>query len=277
MSGRDDDTRVADDGSAPAPARRLHFPIKSVIALAIIVIVGLPVFSLLQPGYYRRYADLGPRMDNWSQSTHAKVPCSGCHVEPGVSGFLTFAAKSIPAFYSQLLHGPRPANLFGVPGRAACQECHTGYRQVSPNGDLLIPHRAHVEVLKLDCAVCHKDLVHVRNTLGYNKPSMSACLSACHNGKSATDKCVKCHTRKQVPDNHRRKDWLEVHSTLARTIDCGSCHAWSPDFCRECHLKRPASHAGNWKKLHGAVAKAGGDKGCLVCHEGGKSCRKCHD
>jgi hypothetical protein len=272
-----DEARTADGGSAGAPARKFRFPVKSAIALFLIVLLGLPVVSLLQPEYYRRYPDLGKRMDNWAGSTHARIPCAGCHVTPSPVGFLTFAAKSVPAFYSQLLNGPRPANLFGVPGRAACQECHTSYRQVSPRGDLLIPHRAHVEVLKLDCAVCHKDLVHSRNSLGYNRPMMSACLATCHDGKSATDQCIKCHTRKQVPENHRRKDWLAVHSTLARTIDCGSCHAWSPDYCRTCHLKRPKSHEGNWKTLHATSAKAQGTKGCLVCHEGGKSCKKCHD
>lgn len=276
MNARDE-ARTVDGAGAGAPARAFRFPVKSAVALVVIVLVGLPVFSLLQPGYYRRYPDLGKRMDNWATSTHARIPCAGCHVEPGPAGFLAFAVKSVPAFYSQLLHGPRPANLFGVPGRAACQECHTRYRQVSPRGDLLIPHRAHVEVLKLDCAVCHKDLVHSRNTQGYNKPTMSACLSACHDGTRATSACVKCHTRKQVPENHRRKDWLEVHSTLARTIDCGACHAWSPDYCRTCHIKRPKSHEGNWKTLHAARAKAQGTKGCLVCHEGGTSCKKCHD
>jgi len=271
-----DEARRVEDESADKPARSFRFPVKSAIALVVIVLLVLPVFSLLQPGYYRRYADMAKRMDNWEASTHAKVPCSGCHVDPGAAGFLTFSAKAIPAFYSQLLQGPEPTNLFSVPGRAACQECHTGYRQVSPNGDLLIPHRAHVEVLKLDCAVCHKDLVHSVNTAGYNKPAMAGCLK-CHNGKTAKAECVDCHTRKQVPESHRAKSWLADHSTAAKTVDCGSCHGFTPDYCRDCHAKRPKTHVGNWKTGHGVRAKAEGTKGCLVCHEGGKSCKKCHD
>ena len=105
-------------------------------------------------------------MENWQVSTHAKIPCSGCHVDPGMGGFLSFAGRSIPAFYSQLIYGPKPTNVLRIPNRQACQKCHTSYRQVSPNGDLLIPHRAHVEVLKLNCPVCHKNLVHSVNTQG---------------------------------------------------------------------------------------------------------------
>jgi hypothetical protein len=188
---------------------------------------------------------------------------------------LGFAAKSIPAFYSQLIFGPTDQNLLGVPDRAACQKCHTDYREVSPSGDLLIPHKAHVEVLKINCAVCHKNLVHSLNAAGFNKPEMQTCLSECHNGVKATNQCDKCHTRKQVPASHMAKNWLDIHPTMTATINCAQCHAWAPDYCRECHSHRPPSHVGNWKQLHQLRAKARGTKGCLFCH-GAAFCAKCH-
>ena len=263
--------------AAPAatPAKKRRFPTKSVLAVLVIVALGLPVFSTLQPGYYERYPDLRVRIDNWRKSTHARISCAQCHVDPGAVGFLTFAAKSIPAFYSQLILGPRPQNLLSAPSRAACQKCHTDYRQVSPAGDLLIPHRAHVEALHINCPVCHKNLVHSLNAQGFNKPEMQTCLSLCHNGVKAVNKCDKCHTRKQVPPSHMQADWLTVHPTMVGKIDCAQCHAWAPNYCRECHSHRPPSHAGNWKQLHQFRAKAQGTKGCLFCHAQA-FCNKCH-
>ncbi len=128
-----------------------------------------------------------------------------------------YGLASIPAFYSQLFLGTQTTNLLKPPSVAACQKCHTNYRQVSPNGDLLIPHKAHVVVLKMNCVECHKNLVHSANEKGYNSPKMATCLAKCHDGKTASNKCTDCHTRKQTPESHAQKNWLEVHSEQAAT------------------------------------------------------------
>lgn len=245
------------------------------LAVAFVVILVLPVVSVLQPGYYRRYPALGERMDNWKTSTHSKISCIACHVEPGAASFVTFAARSVPAFYSQLFTGPSDTNLLPAPSREACQKCHTQYRKVAPSGDLLIPHKAHVEVLDMECNECHKDLVHSLNRRGFNRPEMESCLEQCHDGDTASAECIDCHTRKQTPESHASKDWLAVHGAEAESgVDCAECHDWTPNYCSECHEKRPASHVGNWKKGHAEHAKIRGD-GCLVCHEE-KFCKECH-
>lgn len=245
------------------------------LGVAIAVLLVLPVVSMLQPGYYERYPALGLRMEHWATSTHSKISCAECHVEPGAMGFLSFSARSVPAFYSQLLQGPDRTNLMSAPSREACQKCHTSYRRVAPSGDLLIPHRAHVEVLGMECVACHEDLVHSVNRHGFNRPEMEMCLEQCHNGDTATDECIKCHTRKQTPATHTQPDWLEAHGDMAETQDCGQCHEWTPSYCTECHEKRPESHTGNWKTDHGPHAKVRGD-GCLVCHGGQEFCDECH-
>lgn len=244
------------------------------LAVLLIVVVVLPVYSTLQPDYYRRYPDLGPRMDHWAASTHSRISCGECHLDPGIGGVLAFSARAIPAFYSQLIQGPDSTNLLSTPTRKACQKCHTTYRAVAPSGDLLIPHKAHVEILKMECTTCHKDLVHSLNRRGFNRPDMETCLT-CHDGVTATNECVKCHTRKQTPASHKQKDWLEVHGSAAAKQDCAACHDWTLDYCAECHEKRPASHVGNWKKNHAEPAKARGN-GCLVCHGGEEFCKTCH-
>lgn len=250
--------------------------IAGILVIVVLVVAFLPQFSTLQPAYYERYEGMHVRMVNWRASTHARIGCISCHVEPGLQGFVKYGLDSIPDFYSQLFFGAQTSNLLHQPSIHACQKCHTSYRQVSPAGDLLIPHKAHVEVLKVNCVVCHKNLVHSPNSEGYNKPEMTTCISLCHDGTKATNKCTKCHTRKQTPESHSQPGWLLIHSQKTTTINCARCHAWTPDFCADCHSKRPASHKGNWKKQHQFRAKVLG-KGCLVCHGGEKFCKKCHD
>lgn len=254
--------------------RRLRLLGFAAVALAIVVGGALPVVSMLQPDYYRRYPDLGLRMDHWATSTHSRISCAECHIEPGIKGALTFAARSIPAFYSQLANGPDTTNLLRAPSKAACQKCHTSYRSVAPSGDLLIPHRAHVEVLDMQCVSCHESLVHSLNQRGFNRPEMEQCLQ-CHDGDTASQACADCHTRKNIPETHLQPEWLQVHGQAAQSGDCGSCHDWTPGYCAECHEKRPASHTGNWKSGHAASARTRGE-GCVVCHGGEEFCNQCH-
>jgi hypothetical protein len=252
------------------PKAYLWYGLGFVLAVALV----LPVVSTLQPGYYDRYPDLRMPMEEWRTSTHGLMSCGSCHIEPGVRGFVAFAAQSIPAFYSQLVFGPSDTNLLGAPSAAACQKCHTTYRAASPDGDLLIPHKAHIEVLKLECTTCHQRLVHHENPLGINRPAMTGCLDRCHNGVAATQECAKCHTRKNVPESHKQDNWAEIHQQESKKTDCGECHGWTPDFCDECHKERPRGHEGNWKTLHAAQAAEGSD-GCYFCHQEA-FCNECH-
>ena len=276
--------QIPSTGSSPDPSpeperRRRRFPIKSAIAIVLIVLVALPVVSTLQPNYYERYPEIGPRMQNWRTSTHARVGCDECHIEPGVTGYATFIAKSIPDFYSQLVTGADTSNLLGIPGTPACQKCHTGFRDVSSSGDLLIPHQAHVEILEIECSLCHQDLVHAEAEKGRNTPPMTMCLDACHDGEAASNECIDCHTQKQVPDDHLQANWLEIHAEQQDVVDCGECHAWSPtDFCADCHAELPPSHeeSPNWKKDHQYPALERGDDPCKTCHDE-EFCQQCHD
>lgn len=255
--------------------RRVLIAAAIALSVAVVIALVLPVISMLQPDYYRRYPALGPRMDHWATSTHSRISCGACHIEPGIGGMLTFGAEAFPAFYSQLMNGPDDTNLLKAPRRVACQKCHTNFRSVAPSGDLLIPHRAHVEVLEMECVSCHRDLVHSLNRHGFNKPEMESCLQQCHDGETASAECVDCHTRKHTPPSHEQADWLQVHGPMAESEDCGSCHDWTPGYCADCHEKRPASHVGNWKSGHAESARVRGD-GCVVCHGGKEFCDQCH-
>ena len=48
---------------------------------------GLPAAVLDDAaGLLRRYPGMSARMENWKNSTHARVSCIACHVEPGLQG-----------------------------------------------------------------------------------------------------------------------------------------------------------------------------------------------
>jgi len=275
VTANDEPSPVEGDTTGRSAKKRRRLIIGGVVlaALVVLLIAVLPQFSMMQPNYYGRYPGLSARMDSWRNSTHARMGCVSCHVEPGLKGYVNYGLAAIPDFYSQLFFGAKTTNMFSPPTVAACQKCHTNFREVSPGGDLKIPHKAHVVVLKMNCVDCHKNLVHSNNRQGFNRPEMQTCLK-CHNGDKASNKCVDCHTQKITPPTHKQKDWLQVHSSGADLKEC-SCHSWTPEFCAECHEKRPASHVGNWKKNHGPEAKKRG-QGCLVCHGGEKFCKQCH-
>lgn len=252
--------------------------LRRIIAWAIFVlllpIVGIPLYITSQPEYYARYKATRPYYLTWQASTHGKMVCKDCHRKPGLANTAAFEIENLAQFYLYAIFPPNRADVLSKPTRQACFLCHTKYRTVSPSGDLLIPHRAHVEVIKLTCADCHKWLVHRENPKGMNTPTMNTCLK-CHDGNRASDACKSCHTEKSYPETHKASNWLQAHSERTKEIDCSSCHGWTPKYCQECHNKRPAGHVGNWKKLHASPAKIN-SKRCMVCHQQ-KKCMECHD
>ena len=175
-------------------------------------------------------------------------------------------------FYLSLVTRSRQPNFLKTPTNDACRSCHPDYRTVSPSGDLNIPHRAHVVVLKLQCVKCHTFLVHEKSPEGNNKPRMAACLT-CHDGKRAKNACATCHTNKAAPANHKSKDWVVAHPAMQRKLDCSKCHGWTANYCAECHTRRPRSHGADWRKKHGLAVKT--RRNCEACHQPA-FCIRCH-
>ncbi|MBS3956777.1 MAG: hypothetical protein KGZ40_04515 [Clostridiales bacterium] len=273
MDRDDGQTLVA--GEKPArPGKRRRTVLVLLALLVVAVLLILPGIVKLQSPYYERYPELRESMHFWEESTHALMSCADCHISPGVWPHILHGFQSVPAFYAQLLRGPGEEHLFGPPPTEACLRCHTINRTVSADGDLLIPHRAHIEILEVECVDCHLQLVHYENPLGLNRPPMEMCMDTCHDGETAGEECIKCHTRKDVPEDHLQPDWLQVHQEESAKQDCGQCHAWTPDFCAECHQERPRSHEGNFKTLH-APRAAANSEGCMFCHDE-QYCLNCH-
>lgn len=251
--------------------RRLLFRV-GIVVLVILAVAVVPGFIATRPKFMQRYSHFGPEYQSWSTSVHAQVACQQCHVPPTFTAQAAYSVRMLGEFYLSTVNPSRQPALFPKPTNAACQSCHIDLRTVSPSGDLNIPHRAHVAVLKLQCVRCHAYLVHTRNPKGTHTPGMSTCLT-CHDGRQAKNGCPTCHTNKGEPVSHRSPDWVVIHPQMQTQVDCKSCHAWTVNWCAACHAKRPKSHTVDWRSTHGQQVKM--HRNCEACHAA-SFCIRCH-
>jgi hypothetical protein len=265
-TGTDETTRPARPGSR----KRLAFALAFAGAIALLVV--LPGYLASRPVFFARYPALAGRYAPWAVSAHAGTPCEACHVRPGLLSRAAYRVRMTGESYLSLFTRSRAPAVFAVPTDEACLVCHSDLRTVSPDGDLKIPHRAHVSILKMRCVECHRYLVHEKSPEGKRTPPMAACLT-CHDGDKAKSACSTCHTQKAAPASHKAKDWLVVHGAKAASDGCDTCHKWTANWCADCHAQRPLSHGADWRLVHGRAVAA--HRGCEACHAG-TFCIRCH-
>lgn len=247
-----------------------------------IAVVGLLVISWggvtfsSQPGFCGGTChEMKPAYDNWKTSVHAEVTCNACHIEPGTVNLLIHKVMSYKEIVAHVTtyskeDAPPVVAKHLKPVNDACTQCHSANREYSFSGDLKVPHQLHIQK-GLTCPQCHSRMVH--GTEEQRKPKMEVCLT-CHDGKKAPDECGACHTKKAVPASHRQANWYQVHGQLSKTVNCQKCHNWRPDWCMDCHKKKPESHQVLWRSSHGDRATT--DRaGCNACHKL-DFCMRCH-
>lgn len=241
------------------------------VVLAVLALVVGPAYLTSRSGYFAQFPGLADQYKPWSTSSHLEAGCEGCHIRPDVFSRAKYRARMVGEFYLSLVSAHEP-DVFGKPTNRACVACHSDLRTVSPKGDLQIPHRAHITLLKMKCIACHDYLVHEKSPEGKHTPPMAGCLR-CHDGDTAKDSCTACHTEKAAPLTHRAKDWSIVHAQEAKDPRCNSCHKWTANWCADCHSRRPKSHGDDWRAVHGLRVKT--HRGCEACHAA-PFCVRCH-
>lgn len=245
--------------------------------LFILVIIGATVYNIVdQPRFcVSCHIEQGP-YDTWEKSTHSRVVCTKCHVEPGFANSIKFRTTLIRLIYITFSKDPSKPTQVTLPGNDNCNECHKAKRRISASGDLLIPHDSHIKLRGLRCVDCHRNLVHNIKASKHNRPPMITCYK-CHDGKKAPNQCTACHTEKSVPEDHRAADWLKTHRAkqLEDPAYCERCHGWVKGYCVECHQRRPKSHAGKWRTNHQVKISSDGKQGCAFCHRD-DMCIRCH-
>lgn len=258
---------------APGRARRNRgLTIIGAVALGIVLLVVVPGYIATRPSFFGKYPALADKVEPWKVSTHTEAGCEGCHVAPSAIARLSYRVTMAGEFYRSVFSKKQAPDVFGRPTNDSCLTCHNDLRTVSPKGDLQIPHRAHVSILKMDCVDCHNYLVHELSPEGKHTPPMAGCME-CHDGDRAKDSCSACHTQKAAPESHSATDWLVTHPREQDDPECVGCHKWAPDWCADCHSQRPVSHTEDWRAEHGVRVKE--QRSCEACHDSA-FCVRCH-
>jgi len=246
-------------------SRRLTYgAIAVAIALAGYFISDTALTKMERPGYCPSCHEVRPQYTAWNYSAHSRIDCLTCH--GGDNGTLRRWVRRRVEARNTLAHffgdAKYPFRRTLVPENRVCEECHSINREVTPSGDLIIPHREHTTVTGTPCAACHVDVVHARagrrmdqaieqtggglepafeivekelKELGPEgrRPLMGACMG-CHDGKKAPSACAACHKELDIPENHKPKEWAYKHGTDARRDikGCVYCHAVLLDVAR---------------------------------------------
>ena len=258
-----------------APERRKRLLRIGIVVLVVVLLVVIPGYLSMQPKFFDRYPTVSAKYKTLAASTHAEGRCEQCHVSPALLPQVAHRTRMLGEFYVSLVSRKAAPGTLKTPPNSACLSCHHDLRTVSPKGDLRIPHRAHVDILKMDCVECHGYLVHEKSPEGKNTPPMAACLK-CHDGDKAKNACTTCHTEKAAPDSHKSADWTVAHPDAAEADmkACAKCHAWTENWCVDCHSRKPRSHnAKDWRATHGEAAVK--RRSCEACHEAA-FCIRCH-
>ncbi len=232
---------------------KLFILVTALIIFFVVASVGA-IQLTSNPKFCSTCHEMEPEYVTWAASAHNMVSCTTCHVKPGA---INQAKHKIAALEEVYKHFSKtyvtPIELSEPIDNSICLECHTNFRRVTPQGDIIFPHQKHVAE-KLTCVECHSGVVHgniERNgfttatdytkwTAGvgkaYMKPKfantgMEKCIE-CHETKEVPVTCNTCHTRLVRPPSHLKTTWISRHGVEARDNfwDCDRCHSKTGTF-----------------------------------------------
>ncbi|MBI4733640.1 MAG: NapC/NirT family cytochrome c [Rubrobacteridae bacterium] len=247
-----------------------------ILIVAFVVIMGVAFWGTSQSGFCANCHEIKPSETTWKMSSHSKVDCVACHIEPGpvntvvkkVSAIQEVAVHFTSSFTTPL---NKDSALSKTMPSEQCTVCHNA--PISPKfGLLAFPHDKHS---KTNCAYCHNRVAHEGYTTYVNRVEMESCIK-CHEGKKVSVACTTCHPDgvAQKPSNHLTGDWISSHKPMASSKCYSGCH--SQTFCNNCHSGSktlPASHkAANWSKSHKTSVNASCAESCHTQ----TFCNKCH-
>ncbi|CRK81392.1 cytochrome c3 family protein [Neobacillus massiliamazoniensis] len=242
----------------PAPPRFRYKGFKFMtLALFFVVIFVILGFSGIKATSSSQFCsschEMKPEYYTWKASSHNEVDCVSCHIEPGVKNLAEDKAKGVVELYKNL------SNTYTAPIQMpkdipndACEKCHNmKTRQVTPSGDLIIPHDKHL-AKDIKCTACHSGVAHGKisernvtfksdytkwdDALGksmmsdvkFTSPKMETCME-CHQARNVSTACKTCHKNSMVPSSHKQANFkTQDHGKLAeRDIKkCNSCHQY---------------------------------------------------
>ena len=232
----------------------------------------------------------------WQRSSHSKITCTACHVEPGLPAL--FYEKGVDGIigtgYELLNTYDKPINSsshlgFEKMSNNICERCHDMLNSPVRTSEFFNAkmrgkgkNKFHNKHLKkgLPCTLCHNRVVHkdvnkpnILKAAGYALNSSVAKINY-KDGMSMTEGCFRCHS----PINRVDKELVKKYKAQDAPRQCVNCH--KPGLMPEL----PKGHTQkNWRKKHVPVAKRDLSY-CFKCHgrksrinnEGKIWCTKCH-
>ncbi|WML46920.1 cytochrome c3 family protein [Neobacillus sp. PS3-34] len=206
------------------------------------------------------------------------------------NGFVEFFKKETNRYTAPI---QMPKNI----PNSACERCHNiGTREVTPSGDLIIPHNKHL-AKDIKCIQCHSGVAHGKiaerkvtfksdydkwdDTLGkslmsdvkFTSPKMETCIE-CHEARDVSTACKTCHTTGMEPKSHKKENFkFQTHGKSAKkdVKQCHSCHQYMSETEIKGMEEVPASQQflanGTIKdKSHSAQEYAKENSFCKKCH-----------
>lgn len=197
--------------------------------------------------------NMKPEFNTWALSSHSQIECVDCHIPPGTVNFLKQKMKGLHQVYLTITDTYSGPIIMPTPiPNSVCEKCHNmNKREVSPTGDLIIPHDTHNKK-GINCTKCHSGIAHAKiserkatfksdyqkwnSDVGkfimsdrqYIRPDMETCMK-CHELRNAPLECKACHKTEMVPENHKMNNFRDgEHGKLAEQNikECSSCHEY---------------------------------------------------
>jgi nitrate/TMAO reductase-like tetraheme cytochrome c subunit len=244
-----------------APPRYRYILIKTmtltVLFLALLFVIG---FSGLKATSSSKFCsschEMTPEYYTWKASAHAEVDCVNCHIEPGAKNLAKDKANGLVQVFDNLTNRyTAPIQMPKNIPNSACERCHNmKTREVTPSGDLIIPHDKHL-TKGIKCVECHSGVAHGKiaernvtfktdyskwdDSLGkammsdvtFTQPKMQDCMD-CHKARGVSTACTTCHSTGMKPESHNAADFKNGgHGVLAgKDIkECNNCHQYMSD------------------------------------------------
>ncbi|KUO73959.1 MAG: 7-cyano-7-deazaguanine reductase [Desulfosporosinus sp. BRH_c37] len=270
--------------------------------LGIILLSGVALKVTSTPQFCSSCHEMTPEVATWQVSSHSKVSCVACHIEPGVQSLVKHKISSLTQLFEHITGTvPDPIVMPHPIKNESCIECHSMARKVTSSGDILIPHDKHLEQ-GIACVACHAGVAHgfvAERGLNGEKDfstwtnEKAEKVMNFDETKLAMEVCMNCH--EQVNDG--KKPWLEHEglgqsekqrmeesqghlqkqsedatgklSETAQTTTVATESGMHPPMnCSACHSASmtPDTHKnGSWKSTHGITATQD-VLNCASCH-----------
>ncbi|GAW93574.1 cytochrome c3 family protein, partial [Calderihabitans maritimus] len=156
--------------------------------------------------------EMRPEYVTWAATSHNKVACVKCHIEPGIVNLIKHKMGAMKQLYQHVTKTyHRPIEMPHEIEDYICEQCHSQNRVVNASGDLIIPHEKH-KIQEVPCVRCHSGVAHGKIAerevtaegdfsewtlaLGkkeaapkYTRPAMKTCMT-CHKERQVTTDCA---------------------------------------------------------------------------------------